>query len=372
MSVAGPGGSDEPAEPRSPPSVTRWLGRHYVKLVASLLVGAGFVWLLHAGALPLVPAREAFSRVRWWTVPTYVLIWVLMHGIRAGRWYWLLAPIQRVPLKTLLPIAFVGFSAILLLPFRTGEVVRPVLLHLRGGVSGWAATGTVAAERIIDGLFLTGVLFIALQAATPLDPLPDRIGQLPVPVAVVPGMAYAALILFLIALAMMALFYWRRQWARRVTLAVFGVASPALASWLAVRVEAVAGGFRFLPRLRFAAPFLLATAAYWLLYGAAAWLLAWGCGFDLISFAQACVNMGVLGLGILVPSAPGFFGAYQMASYAGFAMYFPASEVVSAGAAYVFIAYVVQVSVTLTSALVSGVLARAGIRECLSPEVGAG
>ena len=185
--------SDQPEARMEPLRVKGWLGRHHVKLLASLLIGVAFVWLLHAGALPLLPDREAFCRVRWWTLPLYLTLWSLVHVLRAGRWYWLLAPIQRVPLRTLMPVAFIGFAAILALPLRTGEAVRPVLIHRRGGLSGWAATGTVAAERVIDGLFLSTLLFIALQVSTPLNPLPERIGDLPVPVAVVPGAAYAAL-----------------------------------------------------------------------------------------------------------------------------------------------------------------------------------
>jgi hypothetical protein len=174
--------------------------------------------------------------------------------------------------------------------------------------------------------------------------------------------------MFFFAFTVMGIFYWRRRWARRVTEAVVGLASPALARWLATRIETVAEGLRFLPRLRFAAPFLLATAAYWLLNCASAWLLAWGCGFDGISFAQACVNIGVLGLGILVANAPGYFGAFQMSSYAGFALYFPGERVVSAGAAFVFVAYVGQVAVILVSALISGLVARTGILDALAPD----
>ena len=94
-----------------------------------------------------------------------------------------MAPIQRVPLRTVLTVTFVGFAAILCLPLRSGEAVRPVLMHRRGRLSGWAATGAVAAERIIDGLCVSIMLLVALGVATPLDPLPDRIGTLPVPAA---------------------------------------------------------------------------------------------------------------------------------------------------------------------------------------------
>ena len=354
--------------PRGASPAKSWLRRHRAKLFASLLIGGAFAWVLHAGALPLIPDDNAFSAVRWWTVPGYVAVWIVVHLIRAGRWHWLLAPIQRVPLRTILPVAFIGFAAIFLLPFRTGEAVRPVLMHRTGKVSGWAATGTVAAERVIDGLCLSLLLFVALQMATPLDPLPNRIGELPVPTAVIPGAVYGALTMFAAAFVVMGLFYWRRRWARSATLKVVGVVSPALARWLAERVETVADGLRFLPQWRYAVPFTLATLAYWLTNVGSAWLLAKGCGFDSISFTQATVVLGVIGLGILLPGAPGFFGAFQMGAYAGFAMYFAARDVIGAGAAFVFIAYVCQALITMIGAALSAALGRTNWREGLADQ----
>ncbi len=334
----------------------RWLGRHWLKLAVSLAMMAGFALILRAGALPLWPDAEAFARARWWTIPAYAAIWSAVHFIRAARWSLLLRPVARVPLRRVVAVCFIGFAAIVMLPFRTGEMARPLLIRKKGELSGWEAVGTVGAERIIDGLFLTVLLFTALKLATPLDPLPDRIGALAVPVSVVPRAAYAALALFATAFMTMGVFYWRRTFARAVTERVIGLVSPRLARWLADRVEKVAAGLGFLPRARYSGPFVLMTAAYWFLNAAGTWLLAWGMGFDSISYAQACVNMGVLALGILIPNVPGFFGQFQIAIYAGFALYFPPAEVVGPGAAYVLVIYLVQLGITLAAAL-GGMLA---------------
>ncbi|MEB2311551.1 MAG: lysylphosphatidylglycerol synthase transmembrane domain-containing protein [Sorangiineae bacterium] len=336
-----------PNEDTAPRERGSWLRRRRVELVASLAIAGGFAWLLHAGALPLVPPASAFARVRWWAVAVYFGLWCVIHVVRAGRWWLLIAPVRPVPLGRVTRVALIGFAAIVLLPFRTGEVVRPVLIRRRGHLSAWVATGTVAAERVIDGLCLSVLLFIALRLARPLDPLPDRIGELPVPVAVVPGAAYTALAVFAAAFLVMALFYWRRAWARRVSERVVGLVSERLARWLADRVEQVADGLGFLPRLRYAIPFVGLTLAYWLSNAAATWFLAWACGFDTMSFWQAAACVGVLALGILLPNAPGFFGAFQISVYAGFAMYFEPTLVTGPGAAFVFIVYLVQVAISL-------------------------
>lgn len=340
-----------------------FFARHWLKLVVSLAIALGFGWLMHAGALPIVPGRDAFSHTRWWTVAAYVAIWSGVHYLRAARWYWLLEPIHRVPLRRVLAVAFIGFAAIVLLPFRAGEVVRPVMIRKKGHLSGWAATGTVGAERVIDGLFMSVVLFIALGFSHRLDPLPDRIGELPVPASVVPSAAYGALALFVAAFLVMGVFYWRRSFARRVTERVVGLVSRKLASWLAERVENVADGLKFLPNARHLVPFLIATAIYWLANAGASWLLAWGTGFEAMTYAEACVTMGVLALGILLPNAPGFFGAFQISIYAGLAMFFPPEQVVGPGAAFVLLIYVSQVGITFVAGALGMLWEHTSVRE---------
>lgn len=353
------------------PPATSWLRRHGGKLAASLVVAGAFAWLLHKGALPLAPDKSAFSRVRWWTVGAFVVLYGLVHVIRAVRWSLLLAPIARVPLRKVLGVSFIGFAAIVLLPVRTGEAVRPLLIRTHGNISGWAATGTIAAERIIDGLVLSLMLLAGLTLSTPLSPLPDHIGDLPISPSIVPRSAYAALALFAVAFTVMGVFYANRAWARRVTERVVGVVSPRLATWLADRVEHVGDGLRFLPDRKLATSFIGATAFYWLLNASSLWLVAWGVGFDRFTLAEACTTTGVIALGILVPNAPGFFGAYQLAFYAALAVFYPPELVTGPGSALVLMVYSAQLLITIFGAVIGLLLERTGVGEVLAEDAAA-
>src|SRR5207247_1250591 len=89
---------------------------------------------------------------------------VVVHLCRALRWNNLLAPLRvRIPPGPLLAISSVGFMAILALPARLGEFVRPGLLR-KHGASASAALGTVAVERIVDGLLVSLFVFAAFSA----------------------------------------------------------------------------------------------------------------------------------------------------------------------------------------------------------------
>src|SRR4029078_2934805 len=66
-----------------------------------------------------------------------------------------------LPLRRLLAISSVGFMAILALPVRLGEFVRPYFVTRRGRGRMSAALGTVAVERIVDGLLISILFFVS-------------------------------------------------------------------------------------------------------------------------------------------------------------------------------------------------------------------
>jgi uncharacterized membrane protein YbhN (UPF0104 family) len=312
-----------------------------------LLITLGFVVLLERGALELKPSNEALLRIEGWSIAAYFFVFVVMHLVRCARWQLLLTPVQKVPMRTVVRVALVGYLAIALLPFRMGEAARPLLIRRDAKLSAWAATGTVGAERLIDGLSISLLLLGALRIARPMDPLPDHIGNLQIPVRIVPSVAMATASVFAGGCVVMAVFYWRRAWAERLTLAVIGSVSRRFARWLATRLAETASGLGFLTRVRYAAPYLLATLVYWLFNAASWWVLARGCGLAEIGYFQAIAVMGVVALGIVVPSTPGFFGAFQLAIYAGLAMYLPPSNVLGMGAVYAFYGYVLPMGLTV-------------------------
>ncbi len=81
------------------------------------------VYTVHKGGLKFLPEGGDFKHVRAWTVPAYLVTILAMNWFRAVRWRFLLRAITDIPKKRLFAISCVGFAAILLLPFRVGEIV---------------------------------------------------------------------------------------------------------------------------------------------------------------------------------------------------------------------------------------------------------
>ncbi|AKT38030.1 lysylphosphatidylglycerol synthase transmembrane domain-containing protein [Chondromyces crocatus] len=356
------------ADPLSAPP-RGFLQRHAFKIAASLLLGSGLAWLLARGGLPILPPAEAFASLRPWTVWAYVASLILLHVFRAARWRHLLRPLGEVSLRNTIAVSWIAFAAILLSPLRTGEVVRPYLITRRSSIRLWEATGTVGAERILDGLVISLLLFVALQLSTPLSPLPDHVGELAVPASAVPQAAYGVLALFAVCFALMAIFFWHRDFARRATRALVGLVSISLAERLASIVERVADGLRFLPSARRLAPFLVETALYWGINATGVWLLGWGAGLPGFSLTHACVVVGCIGIGILVPAGPGYFGAFQLSGYMALAIFFPEPLIKGPGAAFVFLLYTTQVGWHIAAAILGLLLTAEGRASAPEPDV---
>ena len=329
------------------------------KLGLSLLIAAAFTWLLRRGGLPILPRPEAFASVVWWTLPVHVALVLAYTAFRTYRWIYLLLPVApELSRRRALGVALVGLAAVMFAPLRLGEVVRPWLVSRDRKVSFTQATGTVAAERIVDGLTITLLMVASLPFSVPLSPLPSRVGKLSLPVAAVPGAAYGMLAVFSVALSAMTLFYFRRDDAIRIIHAVFGRVSGELSGWITGKVEKFADGLKFLPSGAHARPFVRDTLAYWLLNVISQWVLLRGSGTHATVF-QACVTLGATGLGVLLPSGPGFFGTFQLSVYCGLAMFFGESVVLSSGAAFAFLGYVTQLGVNVVAAVIGYALLNA-------------
>jgi uncharacterized protein (TIRG00374 family) len=316
------------------------------RLVASLLIAGGFVWLLARGGLPLLPERASLERVPFWAIAGFALCQLSAIVLRTYRWVFLLRPIApRIKALRVLGIGLVGFSAIFLAPLRMGEIVRPYLLAQDGEVTFMQAAGTLFAERVIDGLLLMLITVTAMSLATTVSPLPLALGDLPLPLATVPAAVYTATFAFLGLFLTMTAFYAAREPAARITRAVVGLVSPRAGDWAALTLGRVADGLRFLPSRKNLLSFVSITTLYWVSMIAGQWLLLAGSGLP-ATLAHAATMVGILGLGSIVPAGPGMFGAYQIAGFSALALFFPLSEVRSVGAAIIFIAYVVHVTMS--------------------------
>jgi uncharacterized protein (TIRG00374 family) len=292
-----------------------------MKLAVNLLLSLGMLalctWLVWPDAVTRQQLEATFDALEWRSfapyLAGYVGLLVIVQLTRALRWNYLLAPLGvRIPWAPLLAISSVGFMAILALPARLGEFVRPGLMRKRG-ITASAALGTVAVERIVDGLLVSLFVFVAFFAL--------RGPQAP---SWMMPTAYAALGVFLLALVFLmgALSRpepWVRFWLR---LSLVPRISPRLASLVERKALDMIRGFEVMRDTRNLARFVAWSLVYWVCNGLGVVVLARAFGLEL-TLVGGFATMGLVAVGITLPNSPGLVGQFQWFTLLGLSLYIP-------------------------------------------------
>jgi hypothetical protein len=295
-----------------------------VKLAINLTLSFAMLALCAWLVWPTPETREqvghAIDRLHWGEFAPYLFGYLacllVTHLTRALRWNHLLAPLRvKIAAGPLLAISSVGFMAILALPARLGEFVRPGLLR-KHGVSATAALGTVAVERIVDGLLVSLFVFVAFFSLRG----PEAPGWM-MPTA------YAALGVFAAALVFLV---FAMRWPARTVgfclrMSLLPRLAPKVAVWLEETLLEMIRGFDVLKDQKNLGAFLAWSLVYWGTNGLGIYVLAQGFHvldprFELTIVAAFAVT-GLVAVGITLPNAPGLVGQFQWFTLLGLSLY---------------------------------------------------
>jgi uncharacterized protein (TIRG00374 family) len=308
------------------------------------------------------PRTSSASRHRIWQgllalAVSGLLLWWAFHGVdfaeamgylRGVRPGWLLAavvvatasfPLRLVRWRLLLraedgeayawgPLwhaVAMGFTANNVLPFRAGEIVRPVVASRLTGARLTTSLASIAVERVFDMLTLVGLLAVALLL--PGIPPGVSVGGFEVQRATTSfGLLAAGALL---AAALVVAFPLAAERAIRAA-----IPSDRIAYRLVETLEGIRQGLRVLQSpSRFAA--VVAWSVVLWLEIAFSLHLAF-IAFELpVGFSAAMLLQGLLAFGVALPSAPGFVGPFEAVVTAVLAIYgIGASQAVALAVAY--------------------------------------
>jgi uncharacterized protein (TIRG00374 family) len=233
-----------------------------------------------------------------------VAVATLGFVIRALRWRVLLEPVQSdTRLRSRFAAVSIGFMANNVLPARVGEFARAYALGRLEPLSVSAAFGSLVVERFLDGVIL--LLLLVIPALTPGFPSTEALSQGIGAVALRAGLA--AVVAVTLALVLMAV--WPRafvQGAERVARYLpRAVARPVVDS-----LEAFIGSIAVLRSPRLLSLAFAWTLGFWLWHGLSFWLGMMAFGID-TGLVSAYFTEAVVGFGVAIPSAPGFFGTFH-------------------------------------------------------------
>lgn len=242
---------------------------------------------------------------------------VLIFPLRARRWRTILSPVEpNLPFGPLWRATAIGMMVNNVVPARAGEIARAYALSRElPRIPFPTAFASIAVDRIFDAVVLMLLMFLAMF--DPAFPSGATLGSGQPAAHVIGGSGTLALLGLLGALYLVLLFPLRvvnlfELVARRV--------APRLEARGREAILAFAAGLGVLRHpMRFAAVFGW-TLAHWLLNALAFWLGFKAVGIT-VPLSAALFLQGLISLGVALPSAPGFFGVFELVAKIGLVIY---------------------------------------------------
>jgi len=228
-------------------------------------------------------------------IPLAVVAYLVAMVVRSVVWRRLL-PVA-VPTLALTKIILVGFAVSYVMPLRVGEIARAFLLRKGFGIAYGIILASLVAERVLDGVAVTGILLVALVF--------QPAGQVTLVLAGVLGAV------FTFALGILLLGATQPRLAGRVihTATRFVPVHRAKVERLA---QNFVGALEPLRNWRKTSTLLLLVTAGWLIQFTVFYVLM--LAFHVSgAFPMAMLSGSVANFATLLPSAPGFVGTFDAA-----------------------------------------------------------
>lgn len=278
-------------------------------LLGIFISGLALWWLLRQIDFAQVKLAMAQARL-WWLLPAIALYFISL-SVRAWRWRWLLMGVRPFSWRQLWPVTAIGYAGNVLLPARLGELLKAVVLGRRG-VHVSAALGSIATERVLDGLATVGILLVAgisLPASAPVW-LTTAIRT--------------AGILFVVGLCSL----WLTLAFRTAVLGFLGRWADQF-SWLRRPFrwfDRFLDGLVVLRSPGFLARSVGITVLGWLITVVEYWLVLRAFRLEL-NLLAAAFSVSAIGLSTAIPAAPGYIGTQELAGVTILGLYGVPGEV---------------------------------------------
>ena len=251
------------------------------------------------------------AATNWAFLAVSLILNLVAVWVRAWRWRYLFPP--RAQTSHLFNAVMIGYMANNVLPLRAGDVVR-VYIAARHGPRFWTTVATLVVERVLDGLAV-GLMLAGLLLTLPLPSelrwpaflflSADVLAMVVLAiVAVAPGACTA--------LVHLLLHRWRPL--ERRLLDALGTISEGLQG---VRAR------------RHFVPILVSSVGIWVVLAVAVWMALRATHLDL-PLAASWAVLAFMGLGVSLPSSPGYIGVIQAATVLALALFsVPRTEALS-------------------------------------------
>jgi uncharacterized protein (TIRG00374 family) len=227
------------------------------------------------------------------------IVFFLNLPLRALRWQLIFPPESRPGFRSCVLALGIGNMANFLLPGRVGDIARCTLAGPTGSlVESTQTLATLAVEKVLDGFALIGMVLFSIWT---LNPPPWMLGLLRAAVLIFGG---ALVLLVFVRQRTRILVAWVRGACRWLPW-------PSLADRFDDLLSSFCDGLSGVASVEQVLTLMLLTGVVWITEASLIWGLSRAIGMT-ITMKSSIVASSILGLGLMIPAAPGGIGTYEL------------------------------------------------------------
>ncbi|MDR0676193.1 MAG: flippase-like domain-containing protein, partial [Elusimicrobiota bacterium] len=268
--------------------------KHFFKIIMGALISVILVYL----TLRQIDFNKSWlliKSVNYWLLIPALAMYLFSYVLRAVRYYFILLPLKKTKVLENFPYTAIGFFANNIVPLRLGEFIRAKITGQYLKISGSSAFATIVIERLFDiTIFILSFFLIFV-----FMPFPNIVEK-------------SFYILFVIGVLCFIALYVIILYEDNVIKLLSKMSIPEkIKSFIFSFFNKFASGLIILKRPTVLFKVSISSIIVWLGEAITLVIIAYACGIKL-SILGAIFTIIIIGVGSIVPTMPGYFGAYEL------------------------------------------------------------
>ncbi|MDR2427096.1 MAG: flippase-like domain-containing protein [Endomicrobium sp.] len=267
--------------------------KHFLKILIGCLFSAVLIFL----TLRQVNFNESFELIKnanYYILLPGIILYALTYVLRSIRYYFILLPVKSTTVLQNFPYMMLGFFMNNIIPLRIGELIRAKVTGERLQISRSSTFGTIVIERLIDVIIFVLFFFIIMAVL----PFPGFIKKS----FYISGAVFGAVLLVLFLIS--------KNETKAVDI-ISKIPMPQKIKDISVKLLGkFAGGLIILRKPKAFSAVLILSVLIWITESLFLVLTASSCGIN-ISVLGGIFVVIIIGIGAIIPTAPGYIGAFE-------------------------------------------------------------
>ncbi|MDR1952837.1 MAG: flippase-like domain-containing protein [Elusimicrobiota bacterium] len=272
--------------------------KHFLKILLGCLISAVLIYLTFRN-IDFPVLWGYIKDTKYYILILAAILSALTYAARSARYFFIILPIKKTRFFENFPYTVLGFFMNNIIPLRLGEVIRAKVTGERLKISRSSALATIVVERLMD--IIVYVLFFFLIMNT-----------LPFPVLIKRSFFICAAVfgIMLIVLFIVSIY------DAKALKAISKFPLPLKLKELIVSLSnKFIDGLGILKSKKALATSFIFSFIVWIVESMSFIVVAYACGIQL-SLIEGIFTVIIIGIAGIIPTAPGYLGAFEMAGLA--------------------------------------------------------